>query len=72
MLEMFLRANGFKRSGDTWTRQNLTANGLFDLDVLPADGGNYTVVLRNSTGEVARQTSTTHGELDTVTTFLFA
>jgi hypothetical protein len=71
MLEMFLRANGFKRNGDTWTRQNLRSNGLFDLDISP-DGDKYVCVLRKSNGERAQATRSTYGVIDLVTTFLLS
>lgn len=45
MLDLVLCANGFTRKRGIWTRQNLTAGGLFDLDIV-ADDDQYLCTLR--------------------------
>ncbi|WP_410585423.1 hypothetical protein [Amycolatopsis sp. lyj-108] len=69
MLDLVLRANGFTRKRGTWTRQNLTAGGLVDLDIVP-DNGQYLCTLRKSTTPLLTVTRDEDGVASLVATFL--
>lgn len=69
MLDLVLRANGFTRTKDTWTRQNLTAGGLFDLDIVP-DDDHYLCTLRQGTTPLLRMRRDADGAMKLVATFL--
>lgn len=72
MLEVFLRKNGFRRVGDTWTRQNLTARGLLDLHVRPLPGDRFDVSLWDGKRRLAAANQSQETMLDTVSMFLNA
>ncbi|MFC9249914.1 hypothetical protein [Amycolatopsis thailandensis] len=69
MLELVLRANGFSHKNDIWTRQNLTAGGLFDLDIAP-DGDHYLCTLRQGATSLLNVRRDADGVMDLVVTFL--
>ncbi|OXM47510.1 hypothetical protein [Amycolatopsis alba] len=69
MLDLLLRANGFTRKNDTWTRQNLTAGGLFDLDIVP-DDDHYLCTLRQGATSLLNVRRDADGVADLVVTFL--
>ncbi|KFZ77129.1 hypothetical protein ED92_39330 [Amycolatopsis sp. MJM2582] len=67
MLDVLLRANGFTHKNDTWTRQNLTAGGLFDLDIVP-DDDHYLCTLRQGTTTLLNVRRDADGAMDLVVT----
>ncbi len=69
MLDHVLRANGFTRKNDTWTRQNLTAGGLFDLDIVP-DDDHYLCTLRQGTTALLSVRREADGVMSLIVTFL--
>lgn len=72
MLEFFLRDNGFRLVGDTWTRQNLTARGLLDLNIRPLPGDRFDVSLWDGKRQLAAATQGQKTMLETVSMFLTA
>ncbi|MGY6658646.1 hypothetical protein ACXIZN_41460 [Amycolatopsis sp. TRM77291] len=69
MLDLVLRANGFTRKRGTWTRQNLTSGGLFDLDIV-LDNGQYVCTLRKGSTHLLTVTRDEEGVASLVATFL--
>lgn len=67
-----MRSNGFRQVGDAWVRQNLTAGGLFDLQVRPMGNGQYDLTLRQGTTKRAGLTRDLDGVIDIVTAFLLS